>query len=160
MMPCMKDNVLFLPEIIIQYTEQEKNSHMKFKDYNISNILLSFLIPQCQIRTRKGEKTNWAVWSNFTTTVTATTCWNVCQSLVIYVSLHTCIKHFKLTHTKHYQSSNTQGCCEEVTSTIIIQINAVVWNLCELQVLPAHHILQDIFTGLQHILKKVSKSNK
>lgn len=24
LMPCMKDNVLFLPEIIIQYTEQEK----------------------------------------------------------------------------------------------------------------------------------------
>lgn len=134
--------------------QNRKKSHMKLKDYSINNILLSFLIPQWRIRTRKGEKTNWVAQSNFTTRVTATTCWNIYQSLVIYVSLHTCIKRLKLTHKKHYSSSNTQGCWEELTSTIIIQINAVVPNFCELQVLPVHHMLPDIFMELQCILKK------
>lgn len=108
LIPCMKGNVGSLPEVNIQNTEQKKNSHMKFKHYS-SNILLSFLIPQCQIRTRKGEKTQCVAWNHFTTRVTSMTSWNIYQGLVIYVSLHTYIKHLKLTHKKRYRSSNTQS---------------------------------------------------
>lgn len=81
---------------------------------------------------------------------------------MIYVSLHTCIKTYEMnsTSTTGVQIHKASLCWEELTLTMIIQIKADVWNLCELQILPVHHILPDVFMGLQRMLNKLGKNNK